>query len=188
MTMHENGTLVAEANGHAQALQNDPIGKPFTYISGFHNWLILSHLAGVRFAVKIEGDQQRVDPTLPIEIGSCKFVLRRPDTDHENPGVTTHEVPNHGEVVCHAAGIVEPITLSLFSYLSHELEDAEFWLNLAVKRNSLSLLVRIDNVLREISKSSNRTTADWAMRVARDLIKPALRNLPGFFNMITLRV
>jgi hypothetical protein len=121
MTMHENGTLVAEANGHAQALQNDPIGKPFTYISGFHNWLILSHLAGVRFAVKIEGDQQRVDPTLPIEIGSCKFVLRRPDTDHENPGVTTHEVPNHGEVVCHAAGIVEPITLSLFSYLSHEL-------------------------------------------------------------------
>ena len=41
-------------------------------------------------------------------------MLRRPDGDVEPRGILVHDVPDHGSFVCHEAGIVEPITMSMF--------------------------------------------------------------------------
>jgi hypothetical protein len=76
--------------------------------------------------------------------------------------VPTHQIPGYGEVVCHAAGIVEPITLSLFKMLSSETEAAEGWLHAAVERNSLAMLCRLDIALREIVKLGDTAKRDWA--------------------------
>jgi hypothetical protein len=175
VTFQADGSLLAEIDGRRQVIARDPDSDDQSLMSNLQPWLILSHLAGQRMAFERDGKMQRVDYSLLVEVGTCPHLLRRPDTDFEGPGVPTHEIPGYGEVVCHAAGIVEPITLSLFKMLSSEAEAAEGWLRAAVERNSLAMLCRLDIALREIAKLGDAAKRDWAKRMLDQLIAPTLK-------------
>jgi hypothetical protein len=147
-------------------------GEMPSLLGDYHPWLILSHLAGQR--IVYGSDATRLDLDLLGLVGSCQHVLRRPDAFPEGTGVQTHHISGYGEVVCHAAGIVEPIAFSLFKMLSGEGPDQEAWIERALAAESLGLLARIDIALRECAKLLDPVKRPWAERMLRDRIGPAL--------------
>lgn len=63
-------------------------------------------------------------PSGPIvSSAAVPHVLPRPDDFMSDHGVWTHSIEGYGEVLCHAVGIVEPITQSIWRMLGTE--DAE---------------------------------------------------------------
>jgi hypothetical protein len=114
-----------------------------------------------------------VGPLILLEVGTCPMVLRRPGSDADKNPILTHEVPKHGSIVSHEAGIIEPVTLSILGFLSSEEDEPEEWVEEAVRRNSLPLLARIDIALRQLSKVANAKRAQFALRMRKDLIRPA---------------
>lgn len=93
----------------------------------------------------------------------------------EGSAIPMHEVRGYGEVICHAAGIAEPVTLSIFKMLSHEGPEQEEWIKRALANDSLALLARIDIALREITKLADLALRHWAAELRRNRIGPALR-------------
>lgn len=178
MTFREGGAIAFELNGRHHIIEPDPGDEEHTSYSDFHHWLILSHLAGRPFVVDTGAAQARVDPTLLLEVGSCAIVLRRPGGDPDVVSVLTHEIPGHGSIVCHEAGIVEPITWSMFCYLSSEGSNAAQWIEEVVKRQSLPLLARADIALRYLAATEDQDAAPWALQTLEEVIWPALKALP----------
>ena len=170
VTFEEDGSFTAEVAGKTQRFPADP-DEPAGLLGDHHPWMILSHLAGQRM---VYGPADtRLDLELLGLVGSCAHVLRRADNFMQGSGVQTHVIPAYGEVVCHAAGIVEPITFSLFKMLSSEGPQQEEWIDRALASHSIGLLARIDIALREIEKLLRPVNA-WARATRQDRIKPAL--------------
>lgn len=174
VTFEEDGSFTAEINGKRQKIPADADEAP-GLLGDYHPWLILSHLAGQR--IVYGSDATRLDLELLGLVGSCPHVLRRPDVFMEGTGIQTHDISGYGEVACHAAGIVEPITFSLFKMLSREGPDQEAWIGQALAAGSLGLLARVDIALRETEKLVDPVRRPWAERVLRDRINPSLREV-----------
>ncbi len=173
MTFEQDGSFTAEINGKREKITLDPSDLP-TILGDYHPWLILSHLTGQPMVYGT--DAVRLDHELLGKIGSCQYVLRRPDAFLKGSGVLTHHVPGYGEIVCHMAGIVEPITYSLFKMLSSEGPDQEAWIDQALAAESLGLLTRIDIALRATTQLFDPVRRPWAERMLREKIGPALRD------------
>jgi hypothetical protein len=175
LTFEGDGSVIAEIGGHRHVQTFDPNDEPPSFIGDSCAWLILSHLAALPVAIETIKGVQRVDLVLLSEVGSCPYVIRRTDTDFEGPGVLTHDIRGYGSIVCHTAGLVEPITLSLFRMLSSEGAAVEDWLKEMVSKDSLALLCRLDIALRETSKIVGTDKRAWAQRMLSELITPALQ-------------
>lgn len=178
MTFEAGGAVTLERGGRSELAGGEP-GEPeehMTYVD-FHPWLVLSHLAGHPFALGV-GDLQtapRVDPTILVTVGACPIVLRRPGGDPDVNSVPAHDLSDGSSILCHRAGIVEPITWALFRYLSRETEaDAAELIDEVVRRSDPALLARVDVALRELSRSADRAKAVWAEQVRGSAIGPAL--------------
>lgn len=89
--------------------------------------MILSYLARQR--IIFGAHATRLDLELLGHVESCPHVRRRPDNFMQGSGVQTHSIPGYGEIVCHAAGIVEPVTLSLFKMFRSEGPAQEEWMS-----------------------------------------------------------
>jgi hypothetical protein len=141
-----------------------------------HGWLILSHLAGIPFAAlnKKNGELQRADPFILLEVGKCPFVLRRPAAELRMNEIPTHEIPEHGSIVCHKVGIIEPITLSIFNFLRREEEYAEHWVKEAASSGNVFLLARLNIALLELTQGAEPALAAFAVKALTDLVGPAL--------------
>lgn len=177
LTFRENGTIFARAKGWQTVISPDEAEEFGDEVFGqIESWLILAHVAGYPILVESRDGKLlgRVDPALLMEIGTCPFVLRRPVADQELNAVLTHEIEGHGSVVCHNAGIVEPITFSILKFLGHERERTRGWIDEAVNRNSLPLLSRIDIALRHLADGGDTPKAGWARNLLKDSIQPAL--------------
>ena len=145
--------------------------------SDVYPWLILSHIAGRRFetAEGKVGSGQRIDPILLLEVGACPSVLRRPGGDPDVNELPMHDLPNGVSMVCHAAGIVEPITVSILNYLARESEvDAERLIHEAIRRAEPALLARLNVALRVLSGLESQDRASWAHQIRTDHVGPAL--------------
>lgn len=179
VTFERDGSIVVETRGKRFTLEEAGNDMPVTY-SDVHSWLILSHLAGHAFALEGAGKPgPRVDPMILTEVGTCPFVLRAVSPDPEMIGITSHQT-DEGEVVCEKAGMVEPITVSIFKFLSTLGEQAEDWLDDAIERNSFPLLMRIHTALDQMEDSANASNAAFARRMLDDSINPALSSFPSF--------
>lgn len=174
VTFQDDGSLIAEFDGQRHTVAIDPDENAGDLMGDFHAWLILSHLAGQRMGIERDGQMYRLDLSLLGKIGGCPRVLRRPDNFLEGRGIQTHTIPGYGEVVCHAAGIVEPITFSLFKVLSTEGPELESWIEDVLEEDSLALLTRIDIALRETAKLADDVGRPWAQRMLAERIGPAL--------------
>jgi len=180
MTFREQGVVEIESGGQRHLITPDPGDEEHVTYTSFNSWLILSYLGGCTFALENEERQLgRVDPAVLLEVGACPIVLRRPGPDANQSGILTHHIPGHGAIVCHKAGIVEPITQSILRFLSSEGEGAEQWIEEAVSRNSLPLLARIDIALRQLLDSADAHRSEFARRVLDDVIRPAKSALPA---------
>ncbi len=179
MTFRERGVIEIESGGRRDLIAPDPGEEEHVTYADFHSWLILSYLGGCPFAMENkEGQISRVDPTVLLEVGACPIVLRGAGPDAQKNGILTHNLPGHISLVCHQAGIVEPITFSILRFLSAEGDGAEEWIEEAVRRSSLPLLARIDIGLRQLSDSADRKKAEFARRMLKHLIRPAMSALP----------
>lgn len=181
LTFPADGTILAQAgnNQHVLTLEDDELSQDV--YADVESWLILSHVAGRPFvAASSDGAWLgRADPTLLWEIGSCPTVLRRPVADQEMNAVLTHDLKDHGSIVCHDAGIVEPITFSILKFLEASEDLRDEWIDEAMKRNSLPLLSRIDIALRHIAERGETPEAQWARQTLRDVVAPAFKVFPG---------
>jgi hypothetical protein len=173
MTYEEDGSLTCEIDGKRKSISIGPSDQP-RIIADYHPWLILSHLAGMPMGYG--PNDERLDHVLLGKIGSCQYVLRRPDVFLKVSGVLTHDIPGYGDIVCHKAGIIEPITYALFKMLTEEGPNQEKWIEKAVASGSLGLLARIDAVLCVIAKLPGPILQPWAERVLSEQIDPALRD------------
>lgn len=184
-TLHvtvQSGGLFAKTKNEVEFFMPfDKDDLPNVTYSDIHWWLILSHLAGFPCAINKEGHDeviQRLDPSILLKVGTCPIVLRRPSADPRIDGIPTHEIENHGSMVCHNAGIVEPITLSIYKYLCLEGRKAMGWVQAATEKGSFPLLARMDIALREISQLADTELSGFAKEASDLWVRPALSTLP----------
>jgi hypothetical protein len=181
LTFRPDGTILAQA-GHNQRILEPEEDSDFSQemYADVESWLILSYVAGQPFVAESPDGTLlgRVDPALLMEIGTCPIVLRRPTADPNMSGVLTHDLEGHGSIVCHEAGIVEPITMSMLKFLDHAGEYATAWIEAAVDRNSLALLSRIDIAMRHIAERGETPEAQWAKDMLQRIIRPAFSGFP----------
>ena len=144
------------------------------------SWMILAHVAGYPFLLQSQDGTSigRADPEVLQEIGMAPMALRRPVSDLDTNSVPTHHIDGHGAIVCHVAGIVEPVTFSLMKFLVSETENAEEWIDEAIARKSLPLLARIDIALLAIAEQGETPVAIWARTMRETKTKPAFKELP----------
>lgn len=114
--MLHDGTALADINGDQYLLRKE-IASSFESIENYYQWLILSHLVGMRIIIGVSEDPSErpvhITPNLLRNVGATNLVLRRPN----NGEIFVYDVTGVGTLVAPASGIVEPITLSIFRYL-----------------------------------------------------------------------
>ncbi len=177
VTFERGGSISVNIRGKRIPLQEADGETPYTY-SHIHSWLVLSHLAGHAFELEEGGEVgPRVDPMILLEVGTCPIVLRAVVPDPEMSAVLTHQT-DEGEVVCEKAGMVEPITLSIFKFLSSVGPQAEDWIDEAVERKSFPLLMRLHTALEQLVNSADKAKAGFAQRMLNALVLPALSEFP----------
>ena len=178
MTLGERGKLFAEIQGVVHEIEPDEeeIG-PHRSTSDFHPFLVLSHLAGHGFEAipKDDNSGARADPTLLLEVGSSPTVLRRARGELQRLSIPVHELDGGGSVVCHLAGVIEPITWSMIRFLGREnVKMLDEFINIATSKIRPAFLVRLDLALRQTSSSNDHARAQWAQSVRKDIIEPLL--------------
>lgn len=179
LTILENGKVVLQGQGLHEVLDADEFSESDMY-ADMDSWMILAHLAAHPSIVQDpEGNQKaRADPMLLTEVGTAPMALRRHSDGEGLNSIPMHHIPEHGAIVCHEAGIVEPITWSIALLLSRDGPVAEEWLDEAIERNSLPLLARLDIALRETVRHAPDATAEWASRMLNDKVRPRVLATP----------
>jgi len=174
LTLQENGGALIAFCGKEETVPGEEGGEHVTYVD-MDPWLILSHVAGRRIGLVVDGklSDQRVDPFILMNLAACPMPLRGVVSDIEMSGLPVHELSSDLTVVCHDAGIVEPVAWALFSYLSDEKEaDVDAFIDEALSRGEPPLLGRLDLVLRELGRTTGERAA-WAERTLRERVTPA---------------
>jgi hypothetical protein len=179
LMFRDDGRIVARAGVHQKVLdveESDEFSQEM--YADIEGWLILSHLAGRPYvAVSKDGTHMgRVDPALLLEVGTCPIVLRRPLSNPEMDNVLVHDIKDHGSIVCHKMGIVEPIAMSMLRFLSRPDFEITDWFEDAVARNSFPLMCRIDIALSQLMHGGARST--WAGEMRDRYVAPALAAFP----------
>lgn len=160
-------TLDADENGLFESYSNQDA------------WLILSHFAAIPFAIDADGDKERIDPALLLELGVADFVLRRPAGHFEMRSLMIHDLPDIGSMVCHKEGIVEPITYAIFCFLKREDHVMkESWVDHAIMQESMPLLLRIHIALLQLSQVADEALSHWANSMIERKIDPAFKVFP----------
>lgn len=185
MTLKDDGAVLLERDGREELATpaEDGIAELVTF-ADLYPWLILSHLAGHRFELVAPGvtPAPRLDPDLLLRVGACPTVLRRPGGDPDVTSVPVHDVAEDLSMVCHGAGIVEPITWSMLQFFGREAEGvADRLIDEALASAEPPLLARLDVALRQASRSADRKRAAWAARVRTERLGPVLRTGLGAF-------
>lgn len=185
MTVREDGDLEVEHNGEEWVVEAEN-GEANVTFSDVHPYQILSHLAG--HAIQVLGTPYdptpRLDPDLLIGVGGTPTVLRQPNSDPKMGGMLVHHIGADLSIVCHKAGIVEPITWSLVRFLGRE--DATMrdqFIDAALDSPPPALLARIEIALRQTAKTADRERAVWAESLRRDRLRPMLeKSLASFLH------
>jgi hypothetical protein len=184
LVVKEDGTATAEIDGEVRTIDLGNNAGSDTY-ANIYEWLILSHLAALPFAIETAEGLHRVDPGILLTVGMADIVLRKPGGGQGMRATPTHELPGIGSMVCHDAGIIEPITLSIFRYLMREGIEASDWIDTAINAKSMPLLARIHIALLQVSSSADPDRAAWATETLNTKVSSAFRQFPprhGFGN------
>lgn len=176
--VQEDGKVLVEIDGerHEFDIEED---DPFEAYPNSFQWLILSHLAASPLTIETAEGNTRIDPEILQRVGTANIVLRRPSGNDQMRTIPTVDLAGSGQIVHYEAGIVEPITFSIFQYLAREWKNANIWIETALKTNSLPLLSRIHIVLLRLAVSAHDGQATWAKTILDARISPAFDSLVG---------
>lgn len=177
LTFNADGTAAINIDGQLHVIDLGKDGLSDTY-SNIHEWLILSHLSVMPFAMETTDGLERVDPQILMIVGTADIVLRKPGGDPDMRAAPTHDLPGIGSIVCHKAGIIKPITYSIFAYLAREGSSANGWIEQAIALASMPLLGRIHIALLQISSFADKARSVWAQDTLANKIAPAFKVLP----------
>jgi hypothetical protein len=181
LVFNKDGSAVVDIDGQFYVIDLGEDGFPRTY-SDIYEWLILSHLAAMPFTMETADKQQRVDQQILLVVGIADIMLRKPGGDPDMRSVLTHDLPGIGSIVCHKAGIVEPITYSIFCYLEREGVQANHWIDQAIARESMPLLSRIHIALLELSSIADEAISAWANSTLEKKVNPAFKVFPNLHS------
>lgn len=176
--VQKDGRASIEIDGERHEIDIGENGPLEAYPNSFQ-WLILSHLAASPLTIETPDGSIRIDPKILQRVGAANIVLRRPSGDDQMRLIPTVDLPGYGQIVHFKAGIVEPITFSIFQYLAREWQNANVWIDTAFNTNSLSLLSRIHIALLRLSASAHDGQANWARTILDTRVLPAFSSLLG---------
>lgn len=177
----KDGSILAKMGDHEMTIERDEDDSGNAIYADVESWLILSHMSRYPLLAQSSEDGRivgRIDPAILMEVGTCQMLLRRPSGDIETNSIMTHDFPDYGSMVCHKSGIVEPITLAIFQFLSREGSESTEWIEEAIERKSFPLLMRIDIALDQLAVINDADRAKWAKNMITEHIKPAFKNFP----------
>lgn len=171
----QNGRLAAYIDGRIVPLDDEELSEDYSRgYSNFHSWLILAHLCHNRMQAEYEGGNSvSVEGGILLHIGKAKMPVRRPEKFEKIQGILTHEIDDHGSIVCHKIGIVEPITQAIYLLLGREQSYVEAWIAAAIEEKSFALLARIKIALNERIKLEEGRSDIFLPRILEEEIKPA---------------
>jgi hypothetical protein len=107
-----------------------------------------------------------------LEVASYPNVLRLP-SQHVPEGLQVHRIPEHGSIVCHNEGLVEPITLALTQAALRDRSVGEYLVSEAATRNgALPLLARLLVAFKVIVSLEDEGRREWARRLLDEEILP----------------
>jgi hypothetical protein len=153
---------------------NEPI------IGNIQPWNILSQIAS--YTIRL--DQRSVDTQLRIleRVGSYHRILLRPcpSSLRQNPGFHVHEMTEHGSVLCHKSGIIEPITFAMQCGFYHIPKDMLRLCLVAKKKNLFYLAHRLNIAALSVETCVERDVTK-ASKVAQKLLRPIIR---GFLEKV----
>ena len=166
MTLLDAGAVKFEMDGMSMIAEADPDG-PAEHVAwkDTQPWMILSRLAGYPFEI-VNGDETfgRGDVALLLHVGSCPIPLVEPGGDMDLRSLPVHDLGDDLTIVCHRAGLVEPITWSLFDFLSRSWRvGGEIFVGEALELGSAALLARLDLCLRVIAGLEDAERRKWAV-------------------------
>ena len=176
ITIREDGGLLYEGKGLRELVAAEHVAPgPHLEYENLLPWLILSHIGGYPIGlVNDEGDKLRLDEVILLEVGRCPMPLRR---DADDLDVPLHELPNDISMVCHVAGITEPVTWSIFRFLERqETATAERFIVTVIESGSIPLLARAYTALHNFAWHLDREKAAWAQDILNGKILPAVPN------------
>lgn len=177
VTIEENGIASLKVEGSSETLTVDAEDLANGY-EDFNPWLILSHLVQGPLTIATADGPREVDPNIRLIVGASKIVLRRPDSTRLMESVGVHDIPDHGSIVCHDSGIVEPITLSIFRFLEAFGPSAEEWIRAVLETKSMALLCRVHLAMMQIATLADNELSSWAEHMLASKLEPALRVFP----------
>lgn len=173
-TVSNHGKLLISNDSSAIEIEIEPDDFDDAMIDS-GGWLILSHIAALPLGIDIpeESEVARLDEPLLTELAQAKIVLSRPDGNQDFKGIAVHDIPGQGSIVCHQAGIVEPITWAIVKYFIRRGPEASPWIEESIVKKSLPLLTRIHIALRQTAGLSD-ARGDWAREMLAIHIEPAI--------------
>jgi hypothetical protein len=144
-------------------------------------WMILSCFASMPLLAVDENGKAlgSFDAGVLAEVAKCPHILRTPGTGLP-VGVLTHDLPNNESVVCHKAGIVEPITFALMHASLGDHERGEHLVDLAIESSSQFFAMRLFTALTMIAELENPEHSDWARALLQQKINPLIASFPAF--------
>ncbi|MBS1954932.1 MAG: hypothetical protein JST89_12140 [Cyanobacteria bacterium SZAS-4] len=171
LTFHENNEVDVFVNGERRRITIPE--APSTTSTG--GWLILSQFSGLRMgAISEDGNYRyKLSEELMLTTATCPFPLVRPNMHLTKFQI--HEDQETGEsYMCHAVGILEPVTAWILNLLFYADDNAESWLQEAAGTKSQPLLWRIAIALRELRDNADDQKSDFAKKSYEKYIEPFL--------------
>jgi len=139
--------------------------------AGTTAWMILGQFARLPTAV-VGNDSQRMDASVLFTIGKCPFPLLR--ANEEGLGHLEHDLGDLGRVLCQDQGPIEAATQAIADLLSRPWDDADAWVDVAIKSGSLPLVHRVMIALRTVQARNIPELSMWAHRLIQDRVLPTI--------------
>jgi len=165
---------IGYVNVYPEKGTSDPV------LGNTHPWNILSQLSS--YFIHVVKDKDFINAQLIIltTIGSYPQILIRPYPAPimQTPSFHVHDILEHGTVLCHKSGIIEPITFAMQCGFYHIPEDM-LRLCLFAKANKLFFLAhRLNMAAMSVETCVEEKVVD-ASKKAQKILRPIIKNLLG---------
>lgn len=177
-TVLEGGKLSVSTGDRVVVLDVPP--NELSEVLDQGGWVILSHVASLHLGVRVGEDPESSDLDAPLllELGKATSILTGGAEGEQGfKGIAVHELPE-GSMICHEAGVVEPVTWAMVKFLIRHGPDATEWVQEAVSTQSQPLISRLHIALSEVTGITDER-GTWAKRMLDEHVSPAIHLLPG---------
>jgi hypothetical protein len=151
-------------------------------IGNTHPWNVLSQIAS--YTIRSVGSP--ADPQLMIlaTVGSYPNILIRPypAPSKQTPGFHVHDISDHGSVLCHQSGIIEPITFAMQCGFYHVPKDMLKLCIFAQKQNLFFLAHRLNMAAISVGTCADEDVSNISEK-AQNILRPVVRDFMETFHV-----